>query len=191
MSSRVPPYRLVLFAALFEGCLGLFALGLGWLLGVRFWVAARIEWQAVGWGAICTAPLFAMLLCLEWLPYRPFATLRRVVSRLMTELFADATIHDLALVSVLAGLGEEFLFRGLLQTAVSQWTGWPMVGLLVASLLFGLAHLVTKTYAVLATLIGLYLGWVYLHFDNLLVPIVAHALYDFLALVYLLRRGGD
>ena len=34
-----------------------------------------------------------------------------------------------------------------------------------------------------------YLGWLWLASDNLLVPIVTHAAYDFAALVYLLRRG--
>ena len=40
----------------------------------------------------------------------------------------------------------------------------------------------------LAGLIGIYLGWLLAATDNLLVPIVAHAAYDFLALVYLLHR---
>jgi membrane protease YdiL (CAAX protease family) len=52
--------------------------------------------------------------------------------------------------------------------------------------LFGLLHPITPTYAVLAALMGAYLGGVWLASGNLLVPIVAHALYDFIALAYLL-----
>ena len=64
-------------------------------------------------------------------------------------------------------------------------------GLLAASVLFGLAHPITPAYAVLAAMIGVYLGWLWLAFDkNLLVPITAHALYDFLALIYLVRTRG-
>ena len=48
-------------------------------------------------------------------------------------------------------------------------------------------NLITPTYGVLAALIGVYLGWVWLASGNLLAPVVAHALYDFVALVVLVR----
>jgi membrane protease YdiL (CAAX protease family) len=59
---------------------------------------------------------------------------------------------------------------------------------LVASAAFGLAHFLTATYAALAAVAGLYLGTLFLLQGNLVVPIVAHALYDFVALLYLVRR---
>jgi uncharacterized protein len=49
-------------------------------------------------------------------------------------------------------------------------------------------HWITRTYALLAALVGLYLGGLWLWTGNLLVPIVAHALYDFVALIWILRR---
>jgi hypothetical protein len=63
------------------------------------------------------------------------------------------------------------------------------VGLLASNIIFGLAHAVTPLYAVLATFVGIYLS---LSLDyggdrNLLVPIVIHGLYDFLAFVALMR----
>jgi hypothetical protein len=61
------------------------------------------------------------------------------------------------------------------------------IGLAVAALLFGLAHFITPTYAVLAGTMGLYLGWLWIDTGNLLVPITAHAVYDFLALAYLAK----
>jgi len=42
-------------------------------------------------------------------------------------------------------------------------------------------------YALLAGVVGLYLGGLYLLTGNLLVPIVVHALYDVVALGYLRR----
>ena len=78
------------------------------------------------------------------------------------------------------------MFRGLIQDLIaSAWTPWA--GLLLASLLFGLAHPITATYAILAAAMGLCLGGLYLYSGNLLVPIVTHALYDFLALLWLVR----
>jgi hypothetical protein len=48
-------------------------------------------------------------------------------------------------------------------------------------------HAVTVTYAVLATAVGAYLGWLALTTGNLLVPMIAHGLYDFVASVYLIH----
>jgi len=64
-----------------------------------------------------------------------------------------------------------------------------VLGLVFASALFGLAHAITSTYAILAGLIGAYLGWLWLATDNLLTPTVAHAAYDLVALWYLLRAA--
>ena len=61
------------------------------------------------------------------------------------------------------------------------------IALVGVAILFGLLHAVNVAYAVLAALMGLYLGWLWMATGNLAVPIVAHAVYDFLALVYILR----
>ena len=50
--------------------------------------------------------------------------------------------------------------------------------------------LVSAGYAVLAALMGIYLGWLFLATGNLAVPIVTHGVYDFLALVYILNHAG-
>jgi uncharacterized protein len=62
---------------------------------------------------------------------------------------------------------------------------WTAIALTAA--LFGVAHWLTPTYAVLAGLVGAYLGWTLAASDNLLVPIVAHGLYDLIALAVLVR----
>ena len=88
------------------------------------------------------------------------------------------------MIAALAGIGEETLFRGVIQAAVAQHVGGPRgvwLGLLVAAVLFGLLHPVTPMYAVLAGAIGLYLGWLWLVGGNLLLPIVTHGVYDFVA----------
>ena len=45
----------------------------------------------------------------------------------------------------------------------------------------------TRPYAVVAGLVGVYLGWLQMVSGHLLAPIVAHATYDFVALMYLLK----
>src|SRR5262249_54526611 len=66
----------------------------------------------------------------------------------------------------------------------------PWLGLAAASVLFGLLHAVTPTYAVLATLMGGYLGGLWMATGNILAPIIVHALYDFVVLYYLLAGPG-
>jgi len=43
----------------------------------------------------------------------------------------------------------------------------------------------------LATVTGIYLGWLYWFSGGLVVPVLAHALYDFIALIVITRIEPD
>nr|WP_239056945.1 CPBP family intramembrane glutamic endopeptidase [Wenzhouxiangella limi] len=89
------------------------------------------------------------------------------------------------MVALLAGVGEELLFRGVIQGGLDGVIGpWPALAL--ASLLFGAMHALSRAYFVLATVMGLYMGLVYLWTGNLLIPILIHFLYDWVVLRYYL-----
>ena len=146
--------------------------------------------RPIAWGLLATVPMLLGLLLLEWRPRGPFAELRRIVHQNIVPMFSGAKIWQLGLIAIAAGVGEEMLFRGFLQTAIADRIGtdtglWMAVA--ITSGLFGICHWVTRTYAVLATFIGAYLGWLLLACGNLIVPISAHAAYDFVALLYLVK----
>ena len=101
-------------------------------------------------------------------------------------LFAHWTLLQLAVISLLAGVGEEWLFRGFIQPALGAMIG-PAWSLVATSFLFGCVHPITLNYALVTAGIGLYLGGLMMLTGNLLTPIVTHAAYDFAALVYFLR----
>jgi membrane protease YdiL (CAAX protease family) len=126
---------------------------------------------------------------LRW-PLGPLRRIKQFSEEILRPLLAPCTVIDLLGISALAGLGEEMLFRGVLQGYFAARLGaWPAI--VIASVLFGLMHAITATYVVLATLLGVYLGWVYLACDhNLLAVTIPHAVYDFVALLYLLRGPG-
>jgi membrane protease YdiL (CAAX protease family) len=97
-------------------------------------------------------------------------------------------LPDLALIAFFAGVGEELFFRGWLQSVLaSRFEAW--LGILIASVIFGLAHYLSPTYAIYAGLTGLYLGVIYQVSGNLYIVMVIHVLYDFIALVYLVKKG--
>ncbi|HZV07160.1 MAG TPA: CPBP family intramembrane glutamic endopeptidase [Gemmataceae bacterium] len=180
----------VSLAILVEGGLLAGASLLGWMLDqppLRFF-----NWTpwAVLWGVAATVPLLALFFVfLRW-PIKPFERIQRFSDEVIRPLLAPCSWIDLLGISVLAGLGEEVFFRGVLQEAACQ--RMPLwAGVLAASVLFGLLHFITFTYAVLATLMGVYLGWVWFYADhNLLVIVITHALYDFIVLLWLLRGPG-
>jgi hypothetical protein len=121
---------------------------------------------------------------------RPGGPLRRLVDFVVGELgpvLARRSVAELALLAGLAGLGEELLFRGLVQSGLARLLPVPLA-LVSASVLFGLAHFATSTYAVVAGFMGLYLGGLFLLEGSLLAPIVTHALYDFVALLLVVQR---
>ena len=90
--------------------------------------------------------------------------------------------------ATIAGFSEELLFRGALQPWLENVTGIP-TGLVISNAIFALVHAVTPLYALLAMLMGLYLG-ISLDYGgerNLITPIVIHGFYDFVAFIAILR----
>lgn len=85
--------------------------------------------------------------------------------------------------ALLSGLGEELLFRGLLQ----PWMGW-----VPQAVLFGLVHQVPGpsrwVWASWACVVGLALGAIFEFSGSLLGPIVAHAFVNGLNLRFLRRH---
>jgi membrane protease YdiL (CAAX protease family) len=188
MHSTISPHAKILpLAIVFEGGLGLAAIAVGWLVGQS--PAARIGWSssAVAIGSAASLPLLLALVAMSHSRAVWCVRLQQVAEEMIVPLFERSGVLDLAVISLFAGVGEELLFRGLIQPVLGEWFS-PTVGLIGASLLFGLAHPLTTGYAVVTALAGLYLGSLFLATDNLLVPIVTHAVYDFLALWYLVRR---
>ena len=186
----------------FELALGLLALTLVWLFGsplaplISSIDSAEPAWRgvifAVAQGILATLPLLGMLLILDRFPGRAIARLRRTSRRLVRSLFHRTRWWHWAAVAVAAGVGEELLFRGWLLSGL-QHAGWfgpgPWPAAIASAVAFGICHWLSATYAVLAMLVGLYLGAVFIWSGGLLAPIIAHALYDFIALAYLMKRG--
>ncbi len=96
----------------------------------------------------------------------------------------------MALLSIVAGIGEELLFRGVLQTALDRH--FPvLVAIALPSFLFGALHARTLFYAVAAGIAGAYFGILFWGTGSLFAPIVTHAAYDYIALEWARRAIAE
>ena len=111
---------------------------------------------------------------------------RNLLESLLRPLFGKWSILQLLVISVIAGISEEAFFRGAIQGSLADRVN-VILAVVLASALFGAFHLLTWTYAIIAAVIGAYLGLLWIWTGNLLTPMVAHAVYDFVALVYFFR----
>ena len=144
-----------------EGGMGLGAWVVAAILGLP--VAGWVAWSNAGlaWGIAGAAIMLVVLGLTRRAPVGPLRRLTRLVDRLVPRLFAGFRWWELLLVSLLAGWGEEVLFRGLIQGGLQELLGlWIASGeavtiaaLVVASVLFGLAHAVSREYVIFATFI--------------------------------------
>ena len=161
-----------------EGGLVLLALLGAWLFGVDL-SCVRLTPVALLWGAGGSLPMLGV--------YSVSGVLRDRVAELLGPALVRCSWYDLLLLALLAGVGEEFLFRGTIELALERYHLWG--GMILANLLFGLAHSLSWQYFVFATVIGVYLSWLsgFPGERNLLPAILAHGLYDFVAFL-LIRR---
>ncbi len=86
----------------------------------------------------------------------------------------------------LAGICEEFLFRGFLQNSLSRrFTFIPAV--IISSVTFGLFHFDPQLVYIISTIIaGLILGYIYHRWQSLVVSMTAHSVMNIIVLVTLL-----
>lgn len=140
------------------GSVGLWSIPLGV-------IAAAITYVLVFWLTSC-----------QWLDNSDM----RKAYKLLIDVFENLTWPQIVLLSMSAGIGEELLFRGLLQTWLIS-VGNPFWGIAVASLIFGFLHYLNTTYVLLTFLLGGLFGIVYYVTDSLLLVVVAHTVYDIIA----------
>ena len=141
----------------------------------------HLDIGSVAWGFAATAPLLLVLWWMLTSRATPIRSLVDLVTEQAGPLLARCTVLELGTLAAIAGISEEVLFRGVLQPGLTAWMGQGGA-LVVASGIFGLVHAASRVYALFAALMGLYLGVLFLLQNSLIPPIVAHGLYDFVAL---------
>ncbi len=107
------------------------------------------------------------------------ARIRRVALEFKSFLY-PLSFHDVVLLAIFSALGEEFFFRGVLQGEI---------GIVGASLIFGLLHVGPKRDYLLwtgfAVILGFILGGIYILTHDIFVPVLAHFLINAVNLRFL------
>ncbi len=174
-------------ALVFEGLLIPLALVLALAAGVRPWFELVPRASTLPLALAATAVLLVALAPAAVRRPPWFRAIEALVRPLVATLFRRHRVAGVLVVSALAGLGEELLMRGVLQAWLAQGLG-PAPAVTIAAVVFGLAHYLSHVYFLLATAMGLYLGTLYQVTGDLALVSLVHALYDAVAIAYLLGR---
>jgi uncharacterized protein len=101
----------------------------------------------------------------------------RDVTETLRETIGPLTWSEAFLIAILSAIGEEFLFRGLIQ---------HYAGIVVTSILFGLLHTGREkrffAWTLFAALVGYVFGVLYVKTQDILCPVTAHFVVNFLNL---------
>ncbi len=166
--------------------LGLVAFGLSFLLHTPLAPQFRLSLDAGLMGIIATLPPVLFLWWFSNTDVPAFAEFRHSQIKFFAEIGFNFTPFRIVLMAIGAGVCEELMFRGVLQSWIDGFA--PIItAIILSNIVFGLLHMRTVLYAVIAGGIGVYFGVVYAITDNLVVPMVAHGLYDAVALEYTRR----
>ncbi len=179
-----PARRLLTLVFLTEGAALAAALLLARPLDIRLFPLTQNLWGDISKGTVAALPPLAFFICSlsERAGRLPaLASLRRKVLVDIRELFLDASPIHLLLISASAGFAEELLFRGVIQ---------GKVGIVAASIIFGLVHFISPAYVIAAAAMGFYIGAIFQMSGHLLVPIQLHFIYDLGALAYIIYFPG-
>ncbi len=171
--------RFLLFAVVVQGGVLLLALVVAYTLGLSPTKSVRWEMRDLVSGLLAVLPMLAV--------YHFSPGLRQLAIDSLGQSLARCRWYDLVMLALLAGVGEELLFRGMLYEGLLPLNFW--VAVIVSNVAFGMLHALSWNYFLTTTTIGfgMHLLAGISEPRNLLAPMVAHSVYDLFAF-FLLRR---
>jgi membrane protease YdiL (CAAX protease family) len=166
---------------------------LGYLLykgvDVKRYVGLDVNPKLVLWGFVSGAILLSVDMSVSAVLLIIFGESQAVIdtNTIITELTAypEGLIY-VAIALTLAGICEEFAFRGFLQSTLTRRFSF-IPAVLTSAFVFGLFHFDPQlVYIISALSAGLVLGYVYHHWNSYIVAVIAHSSVNILVLILLI-----
>lgn len=130
----------------------------------------------------------AVLIAVGWTSFRAFPRASEALVRMQAQTYEflgpKLGWPAIVLISLCAGIGEEALFRGGLQTWLGDFIG-PVAAIGISSAVFGAIHFGKPAITALLLGVGVIFGSMYWATGSLLTVMIGHATYDIWALRYL------
>lgn len=165
---------------------GLVAYGLSFLLGTPFGPQIHFSFNDIFVGIIATLPPVIFLWWFSNTDIPSFSEFRQSQIEFFADIGFRFTRPRIIAMAVGAGICEELLFRGVFQPWLASFS--PILfAIIVSNIVFGFLHMRTLLYALIAGGVGIYFGTLYAVNGNLIAPMIAHGLYDAVALEYTRR----
>jgi hypothetical protein len=116
-------------------------------------------------------------------------------TNLLTEAFLNVStlgglMINLLIIGLLASLGEEFLFRGVILRLLYDWLKNPHAAILISAVLFSALHM--QFFGFLPrTALGIIFGYVYFWSGSLWIPVILHFIFNGTTVIvaYLYQKG--
>ena len=99
-------------------------------------------------------------------------------------------LFNLVIIAILPGIGEELIFRGILQKQIGGMLKNPIVAIWISAIIFSAIHLQFEGFLPRMVL-GVVLGYLYHWTGNLWVPMLAHAFNNGIQIVLIYATGMD
>ena len=113
----------------------------------------------------------------------------------ITEAFLEMSslgglLVNLILIALIPAIGEELLFRGVLQQLLAKWTGKIYLAIFISAFLFSAIHM--QFFGFLPRFVlGIILGYMFYWSKNLWLPILAHFTNNALAIIFIYPFVAD
>ncbi|SHF93736.1 hypothetical protein SAMN05444405_11767 [Bacteroides luti] len=92
-------------------------------------------------------------------------------------------VMNIIIIAIMAGIGEELMFRGVIQKILIGWTKNIHLGILYTAIIFSAIHF--QFYGFVPRMIlGMVLGYLYIWSKSLWVPVIAHAINNALTVTF-------
>ena len=92
-------------------------------------------------------------------------------------------VFNVFIIAVIPAIGEEFLFRGILQRILGEWFRNRHAAIWIVALLFSLAHYQYSAF-IPRILLGALFGYIFVWTSSIWMPVIAHFINNSLGVVY-------